>query len=484
MQIHYSIQPNVQGRPAKGQADTTNPLHYKQGFKPQFTTVEAFAKAVAEDGYLWSGTTFKQGVRTGGNFQLADTFSLDFDNQQAGKPTTVQDVLANHPLADGIAVIYHSGSSTQERPRFRVVFRLDKPIRDRREYRLFCHRLHAVSADLFDGLDNTNDEARIWYGNTGGVAHLNAGATVNLDKLQTLFEGLDEEVQRNAENAAIRRVASRSELVKLGLMEEKDAFAGDLETDIEIFKLCLRHLPQWGGNGTGWYAENSWILGAAVESFGIDVAAEVLEATWGAWPRDRHLYEELQQWERNHGNPAGFGSVVNAATSSTTWTADDQNKLDELQKQGAERSGFFSKHQDVLNLEAIQKAFGCAEVNTSSELNKELTTMTTDQRLQAVDDAIVELLSDRSIRRAWRTPKARKINEFFGSPYESREIPVVINRLRGESDRRNLKGAQPLHDIDAILDCAEEAAKTGGYIVDRLDSCPSLQHLHRSTEGR
>ena len=186
MQIHYSIQPNVQGRPAKGQADTTNPLHYKQGFKPQFTTVEAFAKAVAEDGYLWSGTTFKQGVRTGGNFQLADTFSLDFDNQQAGKPTTVQDVLANHPLADGIAVIYHSGSSTQERPRFRVVFRLDKPIRDRREYRLFCHRLHAVSADLFEGLDNTNDEARIWYGNTGGVAHLNAGATVNLDKLQTL----------------------------------------------------------------------------------------------------------------------------------------------------------------------------------------------------------------------------------------------------------------------------------------------------------
>ena len=198
------------------------------------------------------------------------------------------------------------------------------------------------------------------------------------------------------------------------------------------------------------------------------MAAEVLEATWGAWPRDRHLYEELQQWERNHGNPAGFGSVVNAATFSTTWTADDQNKLDELQKQGAERSGFFSKHQDVLNLEAIQKAFGCAEVNTSSELNKELTTMTTDQRLQAVDNAIVELLSDRSIRRAWRTPKARKINEFFGSPYESREIPAVINRLRGESDRRNLKGAQPLHNIDAILDCAEEAAKTGGYIVDRL----------------
>ena len=55
-QIHYSVQPNVKGRPAKGKADTTNPKHYKQGFTPEFTTVEAFAKAVAEDGYLWSGS--------------------------------------------------------------------------------------------------------------------------------------------------------------------------------------------------------------------------------------------------------------------------------------------------------------------------------------------------------------------------------------------------------------------------------------------
>ena len=93
--------------------------------------------------------------------------------------------------------------------------------------------------------------------------------------------------------------------------------------------------------------------------------------------------------------------------------------------------------------------------------------MTTDQRLQGVDTAIIELLGS-TIRRAWRIPKARKINEFFGSPYESREIPTVIKRLRGESDRRNLKGARPLHDIDAILECAEEAAKTGGFIVDRL----------------
>ena len=78
------------GSSAKRTSQTTNLLHYKQGFQAQFTTVE-FAKAVAEDGFLWSGSTFKGGVRTGGNFQLADTFSLDFDNQQEGQPTTVQD---------------------------------------------------------------------------------------------------------------------------------------------------------------------------------------------------------------------------------------------------------------------------------------------------------------------------------------------------------------------------------------------------------
>ncbi len=114
MQVHYSIQPHVQGRPVKGQADTTNPRHYKEGFQSRYSTVEEFAKAIADDGFLWSGSVFKQGTRTGGNFQLADTFSLDFDNQHQGKPTTVQDVLQNHPLADGITVIYHSGSSTEE----------------------------------------------------------------------------------------------------------------------------------------------------------------------------------------------------------------------------------------------------------------------------------------------------------------------------------------------------------------------------------
>ena len=104
MQVHYSIQPLVQGRPVKGQADTTNPIHYKQGFRSRYSTVEEFAKEIAEDGFLWSGSIFKGGIRSGDNFQLADSFSLDVDNQHEGVPTTVNDVLQKHPLADGIAV--------------------------------------------------------------------------------------------------------------------------------------------------------------------------------------------------------------------------------------------------------------------------------------------------------------------------------------------------------------------------------------------
>ena len=467
MEVHYSIQPHVQGRPVKGQADTTNPIHYKQGFRSRYSTVEEFAKAIAEDGFLWSGSVFKQGTRTGSNFQLANTFSLDFDNQHEGKPTTVQDVLTKHPLNNGIAVIYHSGSSTEECPRFRVVFRLNKPIRDRREYRLFAHRLHAVSAAIFDGLDNTNDEARVWYGNNKGVTHLNADAAVDLDKLAVLFAGLDDEVQRNAENAAIRRVASRAELVKLGLMEEKDAFAGDPETDIEIFKLCLSHLPRWEGNGTGWYADNSKILGAAVDSFGVDVAAEVLESVWGEWPRDRHLYEELQQWERNHGNPASFGSVLFAALEAPTWTDEDQEKLDELQKQGLSKASFFDTHQDVMSLEAVQEAFGCKPVATATELDTQLAKMSTGEKLIATDSAITEMLG-MNVKRAHRTAKARAINAFYGNPYTVPEIPQVVKRLQSERDGKVLKGAKPLHGLKAILAAVEEEDELGGYIIDRL----------------
>ena len=54
-------------------------------------------------------------------------------------------------------------------------------------------------------------------------SHINSAAA-GPNQLARLFGDLDEDVQRNAENAAIRRVATRSELVKLGLMKEKDAW--------------------------------------------------------------------------------------------------------------------------------------------------------------------------------------------------------------------------------------------------------------------
>lgn len=467
MQIHYSLQPKITGRPQKGQPDPNPKQYYKQGFRSSFTTVGEFAKAVAEYGYLWSGTQYKRGIREGGNFILADTLALDIDNKDVPKPTTSQAVLKKHPLASGICLIYNSGSHTPEQPRFRVVFRLEKPVRDRREYRILFAKFWAVSAAYFEGLDPIKDEARIWYGSNSGAEYVNEEGAVDLDLLEREFQKLPEEVQIQTENEAIRRVASREELVRLGLMSEREVFAGDLETDKEIFKYCLKHLPQWEGNGSGWYEENKWILGAAVDSFGVDLAAEVLESAWGDYPRDRPLFQELQQWERNHGNPVRFGSVVTAATSSKTWTAEDQERLDELQKQGAERSGFRQRHGDVLDLDSIREAFGCSEVSTDDQLFQQLASLTTAERLREVDKAILEMLSVCK-KRAHRTARARAINAFFDSPYHQSEIQSVVKRLQKELENLQFLGAKPLMGIDEILDAVDSAEDYTGYICENL----------------
>ena len=120
-----------------------------------------------------------------------------------------------------------------------MLFRLDKPIRI--VGTIDCSVTGSMpSADIFDGLDNTNDSSSGTQ-HQRRITHQQCSSH-DLDQLARLFGDLDE-----ASSATLRtplsRVATRSELVKLGLIKEKDAFAGDPETDIAVFKLCLQHCP-------------------------------------------------------------------------------------------------------------------------------------------------------------------------------------------------------------------------------------------------
>lgn len=470
--IHYSIQPQVISKPTSA----VNPSLYKNGFQSRYTTVEDFANEVCVKGYMWSGTTYKNSVRDGSHFVLADTYSLDIDNKDdeglnplpSGQMTTPQMMLDKHPLSSGICLIYHSASSTEEHPRFRVVFKLPTVIRDRKEFRLFSHRFWAVSAAVFSGLDATKDEARLWYGGTKGACYIKPDAAIDIGLMLELFRQLPEATQKQAELEAVRRVSSRDELIQQGYIEEQEecAFVGDQGTDAEIFKLCLGFLPAWRGDSDGWYQENCWILGAAVASFGVDLAGEVLEAAWGPWPRERELHDELTQWERDHSNPVGFGSVVEAAKKSDKWFASDTVRLKQLQAQGLERAGFSDKYKDTLGLDAVTELLNTTKVDTEASLAPCIEGMSITERMEMVEKGITQIVREADRRR--QGALVRNLNQMFQSPYERDDLKSLIKSATTRLHERHREGNKPLIGIDAIWEAVDKADETSGYLVKNV----------------
>ena len=474
MSVHYSVQPKITGRPDKNKPDPNPKQYYASGFMAKHTTVEELVKLVAEEGMLWSAGWFKGGQRNDGTFQHTDTFGIDIDNQiQKGIPvpaeemTTPQMVLDNHPLRKGIIFIYESGSSTPEWPRFRVVFKLSKRLQGAKEYRQFSHKMVAITDHLFKGVDKCTDPSRLWYGTFSGAEYMNADGELDLSDLDKVYSKLPRSFQEQTEQEILFKTASRAELVARGLLKEKDIYAGDLDTDKEIFIHCLKHLPQW--QHSGWYEDNKKYLGSAVEAFGVDVAAEVLEAAWGPWPRERELFSELQQWvgESSRGLAAGFGTVVNDARQAETWTEDDEAHLSSLQQQGIDRRDFNDKHEDVLTLEAIQELFASMGVDTEKNLAPEVNKLGMKARAEHVIAGIEELVQVNTDRRL-HLPLARDLNAMLGSPFEKDELKKQVTVALTKHQESTREGKRPLLGLQAIFEAVEADEDGAGYIVENL----------------
>ena len=474
MSVHFSVQPKIVGRPDKNKPDPNPKQYYANGFQAKHTTVEELVKMVAEEGMLWSAGWFKGGYRTDSTFQHTDTFGIDIDNQeQKGKPipaeemTTPQMVLENHPLRKGIIFIYESGSSTPEWPRFRVVFKLSKRLQGAKEYRQFSHKMVGLTDHLFKGVDKCTDPSRLWYGTFSGAEYVNTDGELDLSDLDKAYSKLPRSIQGEIEQDILFKTASRTELVARGLLKEKDIYAGDLETDKQIFIHCLKHLPQW--QHSGWYEDNSKYLGSAVEAFGVDLAAEVLEAAWGSWPRERELYSELQQWVGSNarGVASGFGTVVNDARRAQTWTEDDEAYLSSLQQQGIDRRDFNDKHEDVLSLEAIQELFASMGVDTEKNLAPEVNKLGMKARAEHVITGIEELVKVNADRRL-HLPLARDLNAMLGGPFEKDELKKQVNVALSKHQESTREGKKPLLGLQAIFEAVEADEEGAGYIVENL----------------
>lgn len=471
-EVHYSLQEKIVCKPnLEQQRELRRVSAYDKGWHGHFTSVSELVENVVDKGYAWSTTIFRKAERLSSKFVQADMFALDFDNKDKDERlpddqiTTPDDVLKNHPLAKGICLIYHSSSSNPEWPRFRVVFKVHTPYRDRKSYRIFSHKLHAVSGEMFDGLDGCMDEARIWYGTNKGLHYINEQAVVDLEQLDYHWNGLDENVRKQYEFKALKDVVPREVLVSKGLIKEKDEYLGDPEVEAEILKLCLNFIPKW--EAEDWYADNCWILGAAVHTVGVELAAQIFEDVWGAWPREhkRDLFEELRQWENDSGSGlnAGLGSVIHAAKQSPRWGEEESVALHKMQREGAERAGFNFKFQDELTLEAVQDLFSVYKVDNEDSLKPALGKMNFTERLDAVESGILEIIQDSNKSRHF--PKARNLNEMLGSPLTLAEIQRQMKTGYTALREKHNAGERPLIGWNAVSEAARSDEKTAGYII-------------------
>lgn len=470
-EVHYSLQEKIVCKPNLEQQRELRKVNaYDKGWYSHFTSVSELVENVVDKGYAWSTTIFRKAERLSSKFVMADMFALDFDNKDKDgrlsddQITTPDDVLKNHPLVKGICLIYHSSSSTPEWPRFRVVFKVDTPFRDRKSYRLFSYKLHAVSAALFGGLDGCMDEARIWYGTDKGLHYINEQAVVDLEQLDYHWNDLEENIRKQYEFKALKDVVPREVLVSKGLIKEKDEYLGDPEVEAEILKLCLSFIPKW--EAEDWYANNCWILGAAVHTVGVELAASIFEEVWGPWPRDhkRDLFEELRQWENDSGSGlnAGLGSVIYAAKQSSRWGEEESKALHKMQREGAERAGFNFKFHDELSLEAVQELFSVYKVDNEDSLKPALGKMNFTERLDAVESGILEIIQDSNKSRHF--PKARNLNEMLGTPLTLTEIQRQMKKGYLDLREKTNDGEKPLIGWRAVQKAAASTEKNAGYL--------------------
>lgn len=146
---------------------------YTRSFHKQTHTIDSFVEAVRR-GFAFS-PVMRGSHRMQSNFISAQHAVLDFDN---GDETSRLTTLLAHPfIARHAAFLYSTPSSTEDKPRSRVVFVFDEPITDKDEYNRIARALTA----LFPTSDQTVGEAaRFLYGMAPTGRSINLGTTLSL----------------------------------------------------------------------------------------------------------------------------------------------------------------------------------------------------------------------------------------------------------------------------------------------------------------
>ena len=131
---------------------------HTSNFSLETHTLNSFSVRVAGDGCSFA-PVMKGNYRDGANFISAQHLVLDDDRETL--ESSLEALAGDSFIRDHAAVLYETPTSTQERPRSRVVFILDDPITDSEHYRLAQESLLSKFGETDPSV---KDAARFFYG--------------------------------------------------------------------------------------------------------------------------------------------------------------------------------------------------------------------------------------------------------------------------------------------------------------------------------
>ena len=277
---------------------------------------------VALGGMVWDDEPQFSRV-LGENIQGITLFGLDFDNEDEGDYTTIEQALAD-PILSTAALIFESASSRKKafgRERFRCLWWLPN--------NLYAWEFNAVAQKmiaLWPGTDTAcSNPNRVFYGNPNAAVHL-----------EQPFAVLDTSacVQRYIDKMGIE---SEQELNRINTAFEFDPFEADVpgmygcwvpglydfdRDEVGLAICCLKKLPPRRESGDGGWMDytRAWrIVMALLNVFGPELAIEIIdEAGWHSdnWDIQRVVSNSLNQIgkpTRTGRKPADMGSLIHAA---------------------------------------------------------------------------------------------------------------------------------------------------------------------------
>lgn len=238
-------------------------------------------------------TTWHNGRRKTDNFICAQHLALDFDT--GDKRSSKTHLLSNPFIAAYAAIIYPTPSSSEDRPRSRVVFLLDELITDATKYSAAMEFL----VEQFDGADKAcTDASRFFYGARGADIYYQFNQ-LPMNQLRVWYRRWkDKQPPKRQSEKVVSMDAARAKRI------EQTHYGDDKPTLADVEGMLSRINP-WSIDYKQWVG----VLAALKREYGD--AALPLATRWA----DGKDGEVEKEWEK-HLNPdrtgkqAGIGTII------------------------------------------------------------------------------------------------------------------------------------------------------------------------------